>query len=59
MANTEYGEKILFVYDITSEDDFRGASIIKNLVINGKDFSSLVPSELIADIYERGKKYVQ
>lgn len=59
MSNTEYGEKILFVYDITSEDDFRGASIIKNLAINGKDFSSLVPSELITDIYERGKKYVQ
>ena len=58
MANIEYGEKILFVYDITSEDDFRGSSIIKKLVVNGKDASSLIPSEIIKDIYDRGKRYV-
>ena len=58
MANIEYGEKILFVYDITSEYDFRGSSIIKKLVVNGKDISSLVPNELVNDIYNRGQKYV-
>lgn len=58
MSNIEHGEKILFVYDITSEDDFRGSSIIKKLVVNGKDISSLVPNELVNDIYNRGQKYV-
>ena len=58
MANIEYGEKILFVYDITSEYYFRGSSIIKKLVVNGKDISSLVPNELVNDIYNRGQKYV-
>lgn len=58
MSNVEHGEKILFVYDITSEDDFRGSSIIKKLVVNGKDISSLVPNELVEDIYNRGQKYV-
>ena len=57
MAKQEYGEEILFVYDITSEEDFRGSSIIKTLAINGKDFSSLVPSEIIDDILERAKEY--
>lgn len=56
MSNIEYGEKILFVYDITSEEDFRGSSIIKKLVISGKDISSLVPKEIIIDIKERCKE---
>ena len=56
MSNIEYGEKILFIYDITSEEDFRGSSIIKKLVISGKDISSLVPKEIIIDIKERCKE---
>ena len=57
MARQEYGEEILFVYDITSEEDFRGSSIIKTLALNRKDFSSLVPSEIMDDITERARKY--
>lgn len=57
MAKQEYGDEILFVYDITSEDDFRGSSIIKTLAIRDKDFSSLVPSGIIDDITERATKY--
>ncbi len=57
MAKQEYGEEILFVYDITSEDDFRGSSIVKTLALSHKDFSSLVPSEIIDDITERARKY--
>lgn len=57
MAREEYGEEILFVYDITSEEDFRGSSIIKNLAVNGKKFSSLVPNEIIDEILERAKRY--
>ena len=53
MAKEEYGEEIFFVYDITSEEDFRGSSIIKTLAINGKDFSSLVPNIIIKEISER------
>ena len=57
MADIEYGEKILFVYDITSEEDFRGSSIIKTLAVKGKDFSSLVPNEILNEILERAKEY--
>lgn len=57
MSNFTYSEKILFVYDITSEDDFRGSSIIKELAIMKKDISSLVPKEIVADIEERSKNY--
>lgn len=58
MAKEEYGEEILFVYDITSEEDFRGSSIIKTLAVNGKDFSSLVPNDILNEISERAKEYV-
>lgn len=58
MAKEEYGEEILFVYDITSEEDFRGSSIIKNLAVKGKDFSSLVPNDILNEISERAKEYV-
>lgn len=58
MAREEYGEEILFVYDITSEEDFRGSSIIKTLAMSGKNYSSLVPEEIIDDISERAKDYV-
>lgn len=58
MAKMEYGEEIQFVYDITSEEDFRGSSIVKTLAVSGKDFSSLVPAEIIAEISERAKDYV-
>lgn len=58
MSNNEYGEKILFIYDISSEDDFRGSSIVKKLVVNNKNISTLVPTEIVSDIYERGKQYM-
>ncbi len=58
LAKKEYGEKILFVYDITSEEDFRGSSIIKTLAVSGKNYSSLVPKEIIEEISERAKRYV-
>lgn len=57
MAKEEYGEEILFVYDITSEEDFRGSSIIKILAVNGKDFSSLVPNEILNEISKRAKEF--
>ena len=33
MAKDEYNEELLFVYDITTEEDFRGSSIIKLLAL--------------------------
>ena len=50
LSKKEYNEEILFVYDITSEEDFKGASIIKTLALSNKDFSTLVPKEIISDI---------
>ena len=58
MAKQEYNEEIFFIYDVTSEDDFRGSSIIKKIVLNNKDISSLVPHQIVNDIKERSKKYV-
>ncbi len=57
MAKNEYDEKILFVYDITSEEDFRGSSVVKNLLLRHKDISTLVPSCIIKDLKERAKDY--
>ena len=57
MSKQKYGEEILFVYDITSDEDFRGSSIIKLFAINHEDFSSLVPDEIIPDILERAKRF--
>ena len=57
MSKNEYNEEILFVYDVTSEDDFRGSSIIKALAMHNKDFSSLVPPQIIDDITKRAKEY--
>ena len=57
MSEQEYGENILFVYDITSEEDFRGSSIVKTLLLNNKDISSLVPECIIADLKVRAKRY--
>lgn len=57
LSKQEYGEKIFFVYDITSEEDFRGSSIVKTLLLNNKDVSTLVPECIIADLKERAKIY--
>ena len=57
LAKEAYGDDIFFVYDITSEDDFRGSSIIKLLAVNGKDFSTLVPNEIVDDIFKRAVKF--
>ena len=57
LAKQEYGEELLFVYDVTSEDDFRGSSIVKKLLLANKDASSLVPDCIIADLKERAKCY--
>lgn len=56
MAKKEYNEEILFVYGITSEEDFRGSSIVKLLAKNGKDISLYVPVEIIGDILEKAKE---
>lgn len=57
MAEIEYHEKILFIYDITSNNDFRGSSIIKKLATTKKDFSTLIPSQIISEVTERAKKF--
>lgn len=55
-SKQEHDEEILFVYDVTSEDDFRGSSIVKLLVLNNKDIFSLVPIEIVDDIKEKANK---
>ena len=57
LAKQEYGEEIFFVYDITSEEDFRGSSIVKTLLLNNKDVSTLVPECIISDLKERAMIY--
>ncbi len=57
LAKQYYGEEIFFVYDITSEEDFRGSSIIKKLLLANRDISTLVPECIIADLKERAKLY--
>lgn len=56
MSKYEYGEDILFVYDITSEEDFRGSSIVKEIALSGKKIEQFVPKEIIVDIEKRAKK---
>ena len=53
LTKLEYGEEIFFVYDITSEDDFRGSSIVKLLALNGKSINSLVPTEIVDEIEKK------
>ena len=55
MAKDEYNEDLLFVYDITTEEDFRGSSIIKTLALKGKSFDKYIPLEIVDDILERSK----
>lgn len=57
LSKQEYGEEIFFVYDITSEEDFRGSSIVKTLLLSNKDVSSLVPECIISDLKERAMIY--
>ncbi len=49
-AKEEYNEDIFFVYDITTEEDFRGSSIIKMLLNHDKDISKYVPKEILNDL---------
>lgn len=55
MSKYKYGKDILFVYDITSEEDFRGSSIVKEIALSGKDFEQFVPTEIVEDIKMRAK----
>ena len=57
MAKNEYNEELFFIYDITTEEDFRGSSIIKLLALKNKKIDMYVPSEIIDDITERAKTY--
>lgn len=57
LAKQEYGEEIFFVYDITSQEDFRGSSIVKTLLLSNKDVSTLVPECIISDLKERANIY--
>lgn len=56
-AKQEYGEEIFFVYDITSEEDFRGSSIVKMLLLKNKDVSTLVPECIISYLKEKARIY--
>ncbi len=56
MSDKEYKEQILFIYDITSDNDFRGSSLIKKLIIKNKSIDSLVPNEIINDVYSNKDK---
>jgi len=56
MAKDEYNEELLFVYDITTEEDFRGSSIIKLLALKNKKIDNYVPSEIVEDIAKRAKQ---
>lgn len=55
-AKEEYNEDLLFVYDITTEEDFRGSSIIKLLALKNKKIDNYVPFEIINDIINRVKQ---
>ena len=57
LSKQEYGEEIFFVYDITSEEDFRGSSFVKALLLSNKDVSTLVPECIISDLKERAMIY--
>lgn len=56
MAKEEYNEELFFVYDITTEEDFRGSSIIKLLATKGKKLDNYLPKEIMKDIIKRQKK---
>ena len=55
MAKEEFNEDLLFIYDITTEEDFRGSSIIKLLASKNKNLDSYLPKEIIDDIIEKQK----
>ncbi len=55
-SKDEYNEDVVFVYDITTEEDFRGASIVKNLLIHNKSIEKYVPSEIIGNILKKYKE---
>ncbi len=57
LAKQEYGEEIFFIYDITSEEDFRGSSIVKILLLGNKDVSTLVPECIMSDLKEKAIIY--
>lgn len=52
-AKEEYNEDLLFVYDITTEDDFRGSSIIKLLAKKNKKLDNYLPKEIIEDVIKK------
>ncbi len=55
-AKEEYNEELFFVYDITTEEDFRGSSIIKLLAKKGKKLDNYLPKEIINDVTKKIKK---
>ena len=50
-----YNEELLFIYDITTEDDFRGSSIIKLLIQCEKNIDNYIPKEIAKDVLEKGQ----
>lgn len=52
-AKEEYNEELFFVYDITTEEDFRGSSIIKLLIQSNKRVDNYLPKEIVNDIIKK------
>ena len=53
LLKDEYGEDAFFVYDITSDSDFRGSSLIKELCLNNQNIEKYVSSNVVEKIKAR------
>lgn len=53
MSKLKYNTSINFIYTITSDDDFRGSSIIKKYANKKENIENLVPNEIIDKILNK------
>ncbi len=56
MSKLKYNKRINFIYTITSDDDFRGSSIIKKYAYKKENIENLIPKEIIDEILNKYKE---
>lgn len=56
LSKLKYNKSINFIYTISSNDDFRGSSIIKKYANKKEIIENLVPNEIIDDIQNKYKE---
>lgn len=56
MSKLKYNKNINFIYTITSDEDFRGSSIIKKYANKKENIENLVPKEIIHEVLNKYKE---